>query len=242
MLAVDNFENKFTFGKKLILISEAPTYTVVDNPNINITCNQFNNFENSNYPSCPISGGEIPKRMLVALTKISDMENWTPGSVLNTQCFDARYLYNYWAGLDDDIINPNDRAFVDKKAAEYVKKLVEGNPKLTEEEEEDYYEVKSKNNSPVKVMFPKINSPIKTATFNLENVYSYSEQYMDDWLATFGLKYDTLAKKRYMTISKLMEHNLFDNQDTLLIRRNMNNFLTLLNHYPISVAGLKKHL
>ena len=53
---------------------------------------------------------------------------------------------------------------------------------------------------------------------------------MNDWLATFDLKYDTIAKKRYMTISKLMEHNLFDNRDSLLIRRHMKNFLSLLQN------------
>ena len=94
-----------------------------------------------------------------------------------------------------------------------------------------------RSSSPVRVP-----SPVKTTTFNLENVYSYSEKYMDDWLATFGLKYDSLAKKRYMTISKLIEHNLFDDQDAFLIRKHMNNFLSLLEQYPNSTATLRQYL
>ena len=65
---------------------------------------------------------------------------------------------------------------------------------------------------------------------------------MDNWLATFGLKYDTIAKKRYMTISKLMEHNLFDNLDASLVLSHMNNFLSLLEYYPNSAVTLRQHL
>ena len=174
--------------------------------------------------------------MLVALVKISDLENWklnkNPGTVLNTQCFDARYLYKYWANLETEIINPNDRGFVDNVAALYVKNLVENLPELTNEEEEDYFRVDSKVTSPTSV---------KT-TFNLENVYNYSEKYMDDWLKSFGLKYDTIAEKRYMTISKLMEYNLLDNYDKSLVLKHMNNFLSLLEYYPTSAAILRQHL
>ena len=85
-------------------------------------------------------------------------------------------------------------------------------------------------NSPPKTLLTS-NFPLKRNVFNFNTIYDYSPEYMDDWLANFGLKYDTLAKKRYMVISKLMEHNLFDMEDTLLILNNSSQFLALLDQY-----------
>ena len=83
---------------KPIKISKNPVSTTVTNPNIKITCNQGNIFE-GDYPICPISIGKIPQKMLVAVGKISDLKNWKAGQTINTQCFDARSLYNYWYSL-----------------------------------------------------------------------------------------------------------------------------------------------
>ena len=248
MKAAESSKNSIRFRNKIIKISNNPVYTVVDNSNINITCNHMNNFED-NYPLGIISGSQIPKKRLVALAKISDLDKWTPGKNINTQCFNADWLYETWFRSQEEATNPANQEPVDRAAVLYIKKLVESNPELTEEEKTDYYQVKPKVNSPVKVKSPvkvnspvKVKSPVKTATFNLENVYAYSEEYMDNWLATFGLKYDILAKKRYMTISKLMEHNLFDNLDASLVLSHMNNFLSLLEYYPNSAVTLRQHL
>ena len=231
---------------KKILISDKPVYTVVTNDNINITCNQMNNFED-NYPLGIISGSQIPKKRLVALAKISELKQWSPGKNINTQCFNADWLYETWFRSKEEVTNPANKEPVDGAAVLYVKKLVEGEPNLSDEDENDYYQVNlhpQGNSYPRVITPPKVISPRKfktppqvnliseTATFNLNDVYKYTEKYMDDWLATFGLKYYTLAEKRYMVISKLIEHNLFNNGDKFLIIRNIKNFLTLLIQSP----------
>ena len=94
----------------------------------------MNNFED-NYPLGIISGSQIPKKRLVALAKISDLDKWTPGKNINTQCFNADWLYETWFRSQEEATNPANQEPVDRAAVLYFKKLAEDNPELTKEKE-----------------------------------------------------------------------------------------------------------
>jgi hypothetical protein len=192
--------NSILIKNRLAYLSLRPTITIITDIFIPLLCNDgVNKFEDRIYPIDPLSTDRIPTNLLVGVAKISDIDNWTEGKYIATRCYNARELYDSWYYQTRDFLkDPETGEYFDKSAIEYVKKICDTFGGVPQEN----YKL--------------------PATYNFEDVYSYTLTDLNNYISTFGdiNNYTDLSSKRYAVIWKLIQDDLFYSTDLNLITLN----------------------